>query len=39
VGKATLNTSTAGSVVDGRTYFNIHTTGHSGGEIRGQITP
>jgi len=39
VGTATLNTSTAGSVIDGRTYFNLHTTGNTGGEIRGQIIP
>lgn len=38
-GKAMLNTSTAGSIIDGRTYFNIHTTGNTGGEIRGQILP
>jgi hypothetical protein len=39
VGKATLSTSTAGSLVDGRTYFNVHTSGNGGGEIRGQIAP
>jgi len=39
VGKAPINTLTAGALVDGRTYFNVHTTGHGGGEIRGQINP
>ncbi|MCW5559847.1 MAG: CHRD domain-containing protein, partial [Verrucomicrobiae bacterium] len=39
VGKAPLNTLTAGSLVDSRTYFNVHTTAHGSGEIRGQIHP
>ncbi len=39
VGKSTLNTSTAGAISDGRTYFNIHTSGNSGGEVRGQVNP
>ncbi len=39
VGKATLSTATAGALVDGQTYFNIHTIGNGGGEIRGQIAP
>jgi len=39
VGKATLPTATAGALVDGRTYFNIHTAINGGGEIRGQIVP
>ncbi|MBI1177783.1 CHRD domain-containing protein [bacterium] len=36
-GKSTLSTSTAGALVDGKTYFNIHTTANTDGELRGQI--
>jgi hypothetical protein len=39
VGQATLDTATAGHVVDGRTYYNIHTAANGGGEIRGQLLP
>ncbi len=38
-GKSTLVTSTASAVVDGRTYFNIHSAANGGGEVRGQIVP
>jgi hypothetical protein len=27
------------NILNGQTYINIHTTMHSGGEIRGQIVP
>ncbi len=40
VGSATVDQETADGIVQGRTYFNIHTPGtYSGGEIRGQVVP
>jgi glucose/arabinose dehydrogenase len=38
-GPVTLTPSQLGQVINGRTYVNIHTGTHGGGEIRGQILP
>ncbi|GEM_PF-179428 len=38
-GPVTLTPSQLGQVIKGRTYVNIHTGTHTGGEIRGQILP
>jgi len=37
-GTTSLVSSNLASVIDGRTYFNFHTTNNQAGEIRGQIT-
>jgi hypothetical protein len=37
-GSATLTEAQATELMAGRTYVNIHTAAHPGGEIRGQIT-
>jgi hypothetical protein len=37
-GSATLNTTQAEDLMDGRLYVNIHTAAHKAGEIRGQVT-
>ncbi|MBI2947357.1 MAG: CHRD domain-containing protein [Verrucomicrobia bacterium] len=36
---ATLNAPQLVDLLAGRTYLNIHTANHGGGEIRGQLTP
>lgn len=38
-GSALLTDSQLAAMVDGLTYFNIHTANNGGGEIRGQILP
>lgn len=38
-GTATLTPAQLAAVVDGRTYVNVHSTVHGGGEIRGQLVP
>jgi CHRD domain len=38
-GTTTLTDSQAADLKSGKTYFNIHTGAHGGGEIRGQIIP
>ncbi len=38
-GTVTLTLDQLKAVIDGRTYVNVHTAAHSGGEIRGQILP
>jgi Cu/Zn superoxide dismutase len=38
-GKATLTDAQIADILAGRTYVNIHTVAHKGGEIRGQISP
>ena len=37
-GKATLTDQQMADIEGGKTYVNIHTAAHKGGEIRGQIT-
>lgn len=37
-GQATLTDAQAAELMAGRTYFNVHTAAHPGGEIRGQVT-
>jgi hypothetical protein len=37
-GTTSLTSSNLASVIDGLTYFNVHTTNNPPGEIRGQIT-
>jgi hypothetical protein len=37
-GTATLTDAQAADLMAGRTYVNVHTAAHGGGEIRGQIT-
>jgi hypothetical protein len=37
-GKATLTDQQISDITGGKTYVNIHTAAHKGGEIRGQIT-
>jgi len=37
-GATTLSITNLNRVIDGMTYVNIHTAGHPGGEIRGQMT-
>jgi hypothetical protein len=36
-GSATVNQSVKDALAQGRAYFNLHTTVHGGGEIRGQL--
>ncbi|MBL9172783.1 MAG: CHRD domain-containing protein [Verrucomicrobiales bacterium] len=36
-GKATVDQATADGIVQGLTYFNLHTAAHGSGEIRGQV--
>jgi len=36
-GKATLTPEQAKDLIDGRWYFNLHTSANPGGEIRGQV--
>jgi len=38
-GTATITADQAADIVAGQTYFNIHTSVHPGGEIRGQLLP
>lgn len=38
-GTATLTLEQLSAFIDGRTYVNIHTSAHPGGEIRGQVQP
>lgn len=38
-GSVTLDATTLKHLIDGLTYFNIHSAAHGGGEIRGQIVP
>ena len=39
VGSTTINATQIQQVLDGLWYINVHTTGHPGGEIRGQVVP
>ena len=39
LGGTTLTDSQLAALVDGLTYFNIHTVNNGGGEVRGQILP
>ena len=39
LGSTELSDSQLAAVVDGLTYFNIHTVNNGGGEVRGQIVP
>jgi hypothetical protein len=38
-GSATLTDEQAKELQDGKMYVNVHTAGHKGGEIRGQVMP
>jgi hypothetical protein len=39
LGRVSLTTAQMNAIIDGLTYFNIHSAAHGGGEIRGQIVP
>jgi hypothetical protein len=38
-GSLTLSSAEKEMILDGMTYFNVHTTNNPGGEARGQVTP
>jgi hypothetical protein len=38
-GMGTLTAAQVQGMIEGRTYINVHTTQHPGGEIRGQVVP
>ena len=39
IGSATVTATQAGQIISGLWYVNVHTSAHTGGEIRGQVMP